>query len=278
MAAVASTPLSDRAGLGITLTLVAWAFFGMVDVSAKWLVVAGLPAIQLAFMRYFVSFLISTGAGLIGGKGLFSGGTRRDLTLVAIRGLLLVTATVMNFIALNFLPLSVTSTIINSSPILVTLLAIPLLGERVGLWRMAAVVLGFIGVLIVIRPFGAAFHWAALLVLGNAFCISLFAIMTRMLSGRISPQTMQIYLGALGSLVLLPFVLPAWTPPATPLQWAVLCGIGALAWFGHELFSRAHQHAPANVLSPFGYIFILYVSIGGYLLFGTVPDLSLIHI
>lgn len=272
MAHAAPLQGSDRPGLGIALTLLAWALFSCTDISAKWLVVAGLPAVQLVFARYFVSFAISLTAGLARGGTLFGGGARSDLALVALRAILLAIATLANFIALNYLPLAVTSSIINSSPIIVTLLAIPLLGEKVGPWRMGAALLGFIGVLIVIRPFGNAFHWASLLVLTNATCIALFAVLTRKLSGRITPQTMQIYVGAIGSAVMLPLVLIYWKTPDTLAQWAIMTGIGVYAWAGHELFSRAHIHAEANLLSPFGYSFILYLSLGGFLLFGTVPD------
>ena len=271
MAAPAATPRDDRTGVGIVLMLTAWAFFALTDTSVKWLVLAGLPAMQLAFVRYLVSFLLSLGNGIRHGQ-VFPPLPRRDVALVVLRGSLLVLATVFNFIALNYLPLSVTSTIMNASPILVTILAIPLLGERVGPWRWVAVILGFIGVLIVIRPFGEAFHWATLLILANATGLALFSIMTRQMAGRITPQTMQLYMGALGTVVLLPFALWFWTMPESALQWVTMVAIGLWAWAGHEMFSRAHLHADANVLSPYGYVFILYVTVGGFLLFGHVPD------
>jgi drug/metabolite transporter (DMT)-like permease len=237
----------------------------------KWLVLAGIPAMQIAFFRYAVSFGLSLGNGLRQGQ-LFSGLDRRDVVLVSLRGSLLVLATVFNFIALNYLPLSVTSTIMNASPILVTILAIPLLGERVGPWRWAAVILGFIGVLIVIRPFGQSFHWATLLILANATGLALFSILTRQMAGRVTPQAMQIYMGALGTFVLLPFVIWFWTLPQDVPQWIALLSVGLLAWAGHEKFSRAHLHAEAGVLSPFGYVFILYMTLGGYLVFNSIPD------
>lgn len=271
MASPAVLARDDRTGLGITLMLMAWAFFALTDTSVKWLVLAGLPAMQLAFTRYFVALLLSVGYGLRQGQ-LTPAISRRDIVLVTVRGSLLVMATVFNFIALNYLPLSVTSTIMNASPILVTILAIPLLGERVGPWRWVAVILGFLGVLIVIRPFGEAFHWATLLVVLNATGLALFSILTRQMAGRISPQTMQLYMGALGTIVLLPFAIWFWTTPATLVQWIAMAGVGLWAWAGHEMFSRAHLHADANVLSPFGYVFILYVTISGFLLFGHVPD------
>lgn len=261
----------DRVGLGISLALIAWALFAVTDISVKWLVVAGIPAMQLAFFRYFVSFVLSLGNGIRQGQ-VFPVIARRDVLLVTLRGSLLVAATIFNFIALKYLPLSVSSTIMNTAPILVTVLAIFVLGEQVGPWRWAAVVIGFVGVVIVIRPFGASFHWATLLMLGNATGLALFAILTRQMAGRVAPQTMQLYMGALGSVVLFPFALWFWTPPTSAADWSLMLAIGFFAWFGHELFSRAHLHAEANVLSPFGYLFIIYLTAGGYLLFGTIPD------
>ncbi len=243
----------------------------MTDTSVKWLVVAGLPALQLAFMRYFVSFILSLVVGVKRGV-LFEWSTGREMGLVLLRGAFLISATLFNFIALKYLPLSVTSAILNSSPIILTALAVPLLGERVGKFRWAAVIVGFLGVLIVIRPFGADFHWATLLMLFNACALALFAILTRKLSGRISTQTMQVYMGALGTAVLLPGAILTWQTPSTPLDWALLCSVGLWAWIGHEMFARAHAFAEASVLMPFSYAFILYLTVAGLLLFGTVPD------
>jgi len=269
--ALAAETRADRAGFGIALMLTAWAFFALTDTSVKWLVLAGLPAMQLAFFRYFVSFLISAGIAVRHGTVLPSA-SRRNLALVVLRGMLLVLATVLNFIALNYLPLSVTSSIMNSSPILVTLMAVPLLGEKVGPFRWAAVVTGFAGVLLVIRPFGADFHWASVLIFLNAICLALFAILTRKLSGTIPTQTMQLAMGALGSVVLLPFAIATWRTPQTPLDLALMLGLGLWAWAGHEIFARAHAFAPTNVLMPFAYSSILYLTTASYLVFGSVPD------
>lgn len=268
---IAAEIRADRVGLGIGLMLIAWAFFASVDTSAKWLALLGIPAMQLAFMRYFVSFLLSLGMGLRHGA-LFEWGSPRDMTLVIVRGSLLVMATVLNFIALGYLPLSVTSSILNSAPLILTALAVPILGERVGPFRWVAVVAGFIGVLIVIRPFGADFHWATLLMVTNAIAMAFFAILTRILSGRIATQTMQIYMGALGTAVLIVPAWLTWKSPETPFQWLLLFGLGFFAWVGHEIYSRAHAYAEASVLIPFNYAFILYLTIAGYLVFGDIPD------
>lgn len=271
MTATPASLIDQRTGLGIAMMLVAWAFFSMTDTSVKWLVLAGIPAMQLAFMRYAVSLVLSLGNGLVRGE-MVQTLPRRDMVLLVVRGALLAVATLLNFIALNYLPLSVTSAIMNSSPILVTLLAVPLLGEKVGIWRLSAVIVGFAGVLIVIRPFGADFHWATLLILANAFGLALFSILTRKLSGHVTPQTMQIVMGVVGTVLLLPGVLLTWITPTTLFDWAILIGVGLWAWIGHEIFSRAHQHAEANILMPFSYSFILYLTVSGYVVFGTVPD------
>ena len=269
--AVAAQALEDRPQFGILMMLAAWLLFAAVDTSAKWLVLAGLPAVQLAFMRYAGHFLISIVMIAKDGANLSRFQTDH-LGAVLTRGLLLVSATLGNFYSLNFLPLTVVSAIMFSSPIIVCLLSITLLKERIGPWRWGAILLGFAGVLIVIRPFGEAFHWATLLILANATGLALFSIMTRQMAGRITPQTMQLYMGALGTVVLLPFALWFWTMPEGALQWVTMVAIGLWAWAGHEMFSRAHLHADANVLSPYGYVFILYVTVGGFLLFGHVPD------
>ena len=262
---------ADRVGLGIGLILLAFLFFAAVDTTVKWLALAGLPAMQLAFMRYLVAFLLSVGRGMQHGT-VFEWQDRRVMSLVLLRGALLVLATAFNFIALGYLPLSVTSSILNSAPIILTALAVPLLGERVGPFRWAAVIVGFIGVLIVIRPFGEAFHWATLLMVVNAIAMALFAILTRLLSGRVATQTMQVYMGALGTGVLLIPAVLTWQSPTTPAAWMLLFAIGGFAWVGHEIYGRAHAFAEASVLIPFNYSFIIYLTLAGLVVFGDVPD------
>ncbi|MEM7719041.1 MAG: DMT family transporter [Pseudomonadota bacterium] len=270
MSLVAETR-ADRVGLGIGLILLAFLCFSGVDTIVKWLALAGLPAMQLAFMRYLVAFLLSVARGAQQGQ-VFEWRDRRDMVLVLIRGGLLVLATAFNFIALGYLPLSVTSSILNSAPIILTALAVPVLGERVGPFRWAAVIVGFIGVLIVIRPFGAAFHWATLLMVVNAVAMALFALLTRMLSGRIATQTMQVYMGALGTAILAVPALLTWQAPESAFHWALLIAVGGFAWIGHEIYGRAHAFAEASVLIPFNYSFIVYLTLAGYFVFGDVPD------
>lgn len=253
------------------LMLGAWAMFAMVDTGAKWLVLAGVPALQLAFMRYFGHLVIALGVSARTGLNRDMLHTTHPWAVIS-RALLLISATVSNFIALRYLPLTVTSAILFSSPVIVCMLSYFVLREHVGPWRWFAIVLGFAGVLVVIRPFGNAFHPAMLLMVYNAFALAMYSIMTRKLAGIVATETMQLYMGFLGSLVLAPFAFWVWDSPDTVLGWAVLIGLGVFGWAGHQLLTNAHRFGSANTLMPFTYSFMIYVSVLGYLAFGDVPD------
>ena len=252
------------------MTLGAYAFFSLIDTSVKWLVLAGLPAFQLAFMRYLPHFIISTVLLLRRGEG-WSSFQSAHMGLVLLRGLLLASATMFNFITLNYLSLTVTGSIMFSAPIIVCALSWPLLGERVGPRRWFAILLGFAGVLVVIRPFDAAFHWIALLNVYNAISLALYSIITRKISGVVAAETMQFYMGAFGTIAMLPLALWVWTP-ADSFQWILMIGLGIWGWAGHEVFSRAHAYAPANTLMPYTYSFLLYLAVASYIVFGDIPD------
>lgn len=271
MTGLTATANRDRPMLGISMMLVAYAAFSCIDAGAKWLALAGFAALQLAFMRYFAHFVISL--FLIARGGLSAGRfSTSHPGLIIVRGLLLMVSTISNFIAVRYLPLTLTSTILFSAPIITCVLAWPLLGEKVGPVRWAAILLGFCGIVIAIRPFDESFHWAVFLSLTAATCFALYSIITRKLSGIVATDTMQFYSGLIGTAALLPFALAEWQSPATASGWVILVGLGIFGWLGHELLTRAHGLAPATVLMPFGYAFIIYLTIWSYFLFEHLPD------
>lgn len=264
-------PREDNAGRGIALMLLAYALFSLTDTSVKWLSLAGIPAMQLAFLRFGVHLALSTGPMLGRDHSGWTAPRTQALAMLA-RGALLLVSTTTNFLALRYLDLTVTAAITFSSPILVCALSVPLLGESVGRWRWSAIVLGFVGVLIVVRPWSAEFHWAAILSLVSAMSLALFSILTRQLAGVAAPRTMQLYGGLVGTIVLAPLAFWLWESPVTTLDWVLLFAVGCFAWSGHHFFSHAHGYAPASVLMPFSYSFLIYLAISGWLVFGTVPD------
>ncbi|WP_170791540.1 DMT family transporter [Ruegeria lacuscaerulensis] len=271
--AVAARSTADLPRLGIVLMLLAWLLFSFVDLGAKWLAVAGFPAFQLAFMRYAGHFVISLGVIAKGGFQPSRFHTDHPWQLIS-RALLLISATVFNFYALRFLPLTAVSAIMFSSPVIVCFLSVFVLKETVGPWRWFAILLGFVGVLVIVRPFGAVFHPTMLLIVYNATALALYSIMTRRLSGVVSVDTMQFYLGLTGTVVLLPFAVWFWMQPENLWSMIVLIGLGVFGWGGHQLLTNAHRFGTANQLMPFTYSFLIYMAIWGYLFFETVPDAS----
>ncbi|WP_306262677.1 DMT family transporter [Pararhizobium sp. IMCC21322] len=261
----------DRVMSGILLMLGAYLFFAFVDVSAKWLAIAGLSALQLSFMRYLGHFLISL---FLIGKGGFSFNrfSSERMVLVVLRAALLMASTILNFSAVAYLPLTLTSTILFSTPIIICALSWPLLGERVGFWRWSAIMIGFVGILIAIRPFDSSFHWAVTLSLSAAFCFALYSILTRKLAGVVAVDTLQFYSGFVGTVALLPFAIFTWQTPTNGLDWTIMLVIGVFGWLGHQLLTNAHRFAPASTLTPFGYTFILYLAVASFLIFDHLPD------
>ncbi len=254
----------------ILLMLLAFLLFTGIDTSAKWLVQAGLPATEVVFVRFAVHFMIAMALILPQeGRRLFrTSAPGQEL----LRGLFLAGATFFNFFALKYLPLTVTVSILFATPLVVCAFSVPLLGERVGLRRWAAIGVGFLGVLVVTRPWSASFHWAMGLSIGALFCASMYFVMTRKLAGVDSAGTQQFLTSLIAMTVAAPMGLVGWTWPTVPVDWAALALIGVFGWAGHQLATNAHRLAPASVLAPFVYVQIIYMTASSWAIFHTPPD------
>ena len=260
----------EQVALGISLMLGAYLLFSFIDAGAKWLALLGLPSTQLAFMRYAPHFLVSS--AIIVRTHELSSLTSSNAPMLIFRGSLLMGSTILNFFAVRYLPLTLTSTILFSAPLMACMLSQPMLAEKVGLFRWTAVLFGFAGVIIAIRPFDESFHWAALLSLGGAFCFALYALLTRKYAGRVSTDVMQFYSGAVGTICLLPFAILSWQNPVSATDWVIMVSLGIFGWAGHQLLTQAHRFAATSILMPFGYSFILFLTIWSYLIFDHLPD------
>ena len=260
----------ERVALGISLMLGAYLLFSFIDAGAKWLALLGLPSTQLAFMRYAPHFLVSS--AIIVRTHELSSLASSHTPMLLFRGSLLMGSTILNFFAVRYLPLTLTSTILFSAPLMACMMSQPMLAEKVGLFRWTAVLFGFAGVIIAIRPFDESFHWAALLSLGGAFCFALYALLTRKYAGRVSTDVMQFYSGAVGTICLLPFAILSWQNPVSATDWVIMVSLGIFGWAGHQLLTQAHRFAATSILMPFGYSFILFLTIWSYLIFDHLPD------
>ncbi|EPX78676.1 DMT family transporter [Salipiger mucosus] len=262
-------PREDKTALGLAFMALAVTGFTCIDSSAKWLIGAGLPALQVVWCRYAGHFLIALLVlAPAEGAGVFRSANPWKQFF---RSAFLMGSTMLNFIALSYLPITVTTTIMFAGPIVVTLLAIPVLGERVGIHRIVAVLVGFGGVLVVMQPWGAEFHPAMLLSLGALTCAASYFIMTRLLAGRESNATSQLWGAAVPTVALAPFVLPNWVMPD---GWGVIVMMVMIGVFGstaHIVATTAHRLADASILAPVVYLQIFTAALAGILVFGEWP-------
>ena len=191
--------------------------------------------------------------------------------LQLIRGVLLTAGTVFIVFAYRVMPIAEAQAISFIHPVLLTLLAVVFLGEKVSRLGWAAVLLGFSGVLVIVRPGGGLFTAAALLPLGLALSFSSYQIFTRMVARQEDSINSLFCVLLVGSVVMslaLPF---AWiAPTAKGLLFFALIGVTSGA--GHFLTIKALEYAPASLLAPFAYIQLLWVSILGMAVFGDFPD------
>jgi drug/metabolite transporter (DMT)-like permease len=262
-------PREDRTSLGLAAMALGVVFFTCIDTSAKWLIMAGVLPLQVVFARY-AGHLITSLAVFLPQEGLGIFRSQRP-ALQALRSFSLLGSTVLNFNALAHLPITVTTTIMFAGPIVVTLLSIPMLGEVVGIHRIAAVCIGFIGVLVVMQPWGAGFDPAMFLVLGALVCSSLYFILTRMLAGVERNATSQIWGSGVPVVCIAPFVLGGWVWPESWLVLFILAIIGVFGALAHIVVTSAHRLADASILAPVIYIQIVLAAIAGILVFDTWP-------
>lgn len=255
--------------IGIGLMCAAVACFSCLDACAKWLG-QSMDPLQVTWVRYSVSVVIvSAILNPWSRPGLLK--TKRPW-LQGLRSVLLATSTALNFIALQYLQLAETISIMFATPMVVALLAGPLLGEWIGPRRLIAIAIGFVGVLIITRPGLGGMHPAALLVLCGCFAYAFYSLLTRMLAGHDSSETTMFYSGVAGVVIMSPVLPFVWTVPSGWLVWGLMIMIGASAALGHWFIIEAHRRAPAAVLSPFIYSQIIWMVALGWLVFNQLPD------
>ncbi len=261
--------VQDRRGLAVLMMLVAFACFTLLDSSAKWLVTTGMSPWAAVFSRYAVHLAI-VAALIIPSQGTHSLDSKAPIK-ETLRALLLLASTVCNFMAVQYLPLTLTSTIFFSIPVFVCVLSIPILGETVRMRRWIAIAVGFAGILIVTRPWTGAFHWAMLLAIGAALCASMYQILTRMLAGVDSTNTQQFYAAIVATAGVAPMAYLHWQTPEGSLAWVLFLAMGVFGWLGHQMLTVAHRYAPASVLAPFVYVQLFYMTASSWIVFNQPP-------
>ncbi|MGF1474832.1 MAG: DMT family transporter [Geminicoccaceae bacterium] len=196
---------------------------------------------------------------------------RRDIQV--LRSSLMLVATVLNVIALHHLQLAEVSAIMFLTPLMVTALSTPLLGEDVGPRRWLAVLVGFAGALIIIRPGLGVVHAASLVALGCALAYALYQLATRKVHGIADPWMSLFYTSIVGT-VASSLLVPIWWQPPDIWGWLGMAASGAFGAAGHLGLIIGLSRAAASRITPFTYTQLLWAIIAGWLVFGDWPDVG----
>ena len=273
LSADALTPETIR---GMVLMAIAMLIIPGIDVFAK-LLTPTMSAGQIVWFRFFVQSLLITPMIIYWRLWHLPPGT---FYLQVSRGILLAAATVFFFAALKYLSIAQAIAIFFVEPLILTLLSAVFLGEVIRIRRIIAIVIGFIGALIIIRPTFFDVGLPALYPLGTALCFALYLMVTRKISNQVHPLQMQWMVGisatmflsvllGLGKATHMP-VFQASIPEGIEIIW-VIC-LGLVATIGHLTLVHALKKAPASVLAPFQYVEIIGATVFGYLVFGDGLD------
>ena len=264
---VSPPSIADNPRLGIFLMVVATTLFTGMWAFAKALS-ARYPIVEVAFFRSIFGFL-PVGVMIATSGGWTSLRVHR-LSKHVWRAILGLTAMILSIVSYNLMPLADAVAISFASPLIVTALSMPMLGERVGLYRWSAVVIGFVGVLVIVRPGGEMLNLGAVVAVAAAFVGGLVSITLRQLNRIDAPITIVFYFLLFSSLFTalpLPFI---WVAP-TMQDWGLAVLLGLCGGGAQIFMTRAYGLAPAAVISPLGYIGLLWSGLLGWLVWNDIP-------
>jgi len=253
---------------GPILNLSAWLILPIMDAIAKYLSYS-LPILQITWFRFFFSAVL-TGIFIY----LFSRKSfvrSKNIKSQILRGILLLTSSLLFFYAISVISLAKALTLAFICPLIVTALSPYFLKERVGQRRWTAVIIGFIGVLLVIRPGITELNWASLASLGTGLCYAIYLIVTRSIKDTDNGLLTLLFTSIVGTVVLsvcLPFV---WVNPSLN-QFLLAVNMGFIAALAHGLIIISYNYSDASKLAPLGYFEIIPNIIIGYIWFSEFPD------
>ena len=268
MSVVSETPPSDVLK-GISAVLLGVFIFSSVDAIAKWLGGLGFHPTQIVMMRYCfgivpvgIAIWMSRDVVLKSGKPV----------LHVVRGLLMCGALLQFFWGLKYIPLADAMAVAFTAPLFITALSVPVLREAVGIHRWAAVGIGFLGMLIILRPGFSDFQPAALLIVSSALTFAFAVVMTRLLTATESNTAIFTYTTLVAIVAMTPFGISTWQSPEL-MHWGLFAAVGLFGGLAHYLVIVAYRHAPAAVNSPFEYTGLIWGSLLGWVIWRDAPDM-----
>ncbi|MEO1207863.1 MAG: DMT family transporter [Pseudomonadota bacterium] len=275
-ASVSGGPIYEQPNVprAVAFMVLAVSLFSCLDTTAKVLVDSyQMPVAQVTWVRFVVQFVallvLVPLFGRLSVTQLFS--TQR-FGLQMVRSVLMALTTLFNFLAVEYLRLDQTITIMFLAPLVVALLAGPFLNEWVGWRRLVAILIGFAGILVAVHPGVAPVHPAVGYSFAAMSAMALFMIVTRMVASHDPPLVTLFYSMFAGVVFGAPFAIAEWDWPTDWTLWAGLVSLGLFGGAGHYLLILAYRLGPASTISPFIYFQILTMTLLGYLVFGDQPD------
>ena len=260
-------PLATLGRNGAVWMLITAFFFVCVHATGKYLLTR-YPLIQVVWGRYIFHLILAL---IILAPRLMHIIRSGNLKLQLLRSGFMLGSTTFYFTGVQFLPLTEANAINFLTPVLVVILAQPILGERVGLQRWIGVAIGFAGAVIITRPGSGLMDLAAGILMLSALCNACYQLSTRRLGAIDDPLTTLLYtalVGSIGASLAVPFTFE----PMDGEGWLLMMLIGAFALIGHFALIKAYRLAPAPTIAPFGYSILLWSVVFGYLVFEQLPD------
>jgi drug/metabolite transporter (DMT)-like permease len=256
--------------IGIGLMLSAMAILPFLDVVAKFLGQQGVPILQIVWARLFFGTLMTLpfALSLAGARGLVP----NMPAMHALRASFLIAATGFFFWGLTYLPIADCLSIFFVQPLIVTMLSPLVLGEQVGIRRWMAVIIGFVGTLIIIRPGFQELNPGVFMALAAGLSLAIYMLLTRRISGSAPAMVTTFYTSLMGAAIMSVVVIFVWQPVSLE-QWGLFALLSFFANGGHYLIVKAYDHAEASLLAPLAYTEMIMAVAAGWYFFGDFPDL-----
>ncbi|WP_193366892.1 DMT family transporter [Pelagibius marinus] len=263
-----SAAAEERIGFGIGCAVVGMLGMSIMDTCAK-LLGEGYAVSQVVLVRNGIGAVAVFAYVVLSGAGLASLRPRRPV-LLTLRSLLNIAAAFLFFTGLRYMPLADAFAIAFAAPLFITSLSVPVLGEHVGVRRWAAVIVGFLGVVVVVQPGTSSFRIEALLPLGAALAYAVSMLLGRRLTRDLSTAAIMFW-PSVGAVLVTAVMMPAqWQTPGLP-DFGVFMLMGIIGTAGMSLITQGYRHAPAAVIAPFDYTVLVWGVIFGWVIWRDIP-------
>ncbi|MBX2853405.1 MAG: DMT family transporter [Rhodobacteraceae bacterium] len=189
-----------------------------------------------------------------------------------LRGVLMACALNLGFFAISSLPMATVSILFFLAPIFATTLAVPMLGEAVGMRRWAAVAAGFLGAMILLRPGFGPLEWGMIAAIASAACFSVSLLLSKILGPVDGARSLLLTSTAIAGLLTLPIALPVWQMPPDGIAWIWIAVLITTSTFRMYADIRAYSVGDVGFIAPFAYLRLVFVAALGWLLFRETID------